>query len=393
MGEIIRRPIPPVALPFTGERLTSDYGGQTQIEHLHRYLFARELCRGKDVLDVASGEGYGTALLAQVARRAIGVEIDPEAVRHAATSYARANLSFSQGDARALPLTDASCDSVVSFETIEHFAEQEAFLTEIRRVLRPSGTLIVSTPERDNYSPADTPVNPYHVLELTGSQFITLLRQYFTNVHTLLQRPIFGSVLFQDTAAAAVPLCFEKRGQEHFEASIGLARPQYVIAIASNNPIEPLPSSVYIDTSHLGLLSPVDFSREIDATRNILDSERASAVAMATEELQQQMGEMQQRLADLSIKAETLATELVMARGENKGLLVSNEMAERACATMRHELIENRTMRAQVEREAAECAAQIAKREQELRTTQDRLHDAKKALADAHDKAQLIELS
>lgn len=100
MGEIIRRPIPPVALPFTGERLTSDYGGQTQIEHLHRYLFARELCRGKDVLDVASGEGYGTALLAQVARRAIGVEIDPEAVRHAATSYARANLSFSQGDAQ-----------------------------------------------------------------------------------------------------------------------------------------------------------------------------------------------------------------------------------------------------------------------------------------------------
>ena len=35
-----------------------------------------------------------------------------------------------------------------------------------------------------------------------------------------------------------------------------------------------------------------------------------------------------------------MATELVMARGENKGLLVSNEMAERACATMRHELIE-----------------------------------------------------
>ena len=304
MGEIIRRPIPPVALPFTGERLTSDYGGQTQIEHLHRYLFARELCRGKTSSMLQVVRDTEQLFLHKSLVERLGSKLTQK--QSGMQRFLRAGQSqLLSGGCPALPLTDASCDLVVSFETIEHFAEQEAFLTEIRRVLRPSGTLIVSTPERDNYSPADTPVNPYHVLELTGSQFITLLRQYFTNVHTLLQRPIFGSVLFQDTAAAAVPLCFEKRGQEHFEASIGLARPQYVIAIASNNPIEPLPSSVYIDTSHLGLLSPVDFSREIDATRNILDSERASAVAMATEELQQQMGEMQQRLADLSIKAET----------------------------------------------------------------------------------------
>src|SRR5271168_673674 len=98
MGEIIAWPKPSSPMAFTGERLTSDYGGQTQIEHLHRYLLAREWCRGKDVLDVASGEGYGTALLAQVARSAVGVEIAPDAVAHATSSYTRENLNYVQGD-------------------------------------------------------------------------------------------------------------------------------------------------------------------------------------------------------------------------------------------------------------------------------------------------------
>src|SRR5213079_65208 len=75
MGEIFSRPAPAVPLPFTGERLTSELTGQTEIEHLHRYLLAREFCRGKRVLDVASGEGYGAALLAQVAAAVTGVDI------------------------------------------------------------------------------------------------------------------------------------------------------------------------------------------------------------------------------------------------------------------------------------------------------------------------------
>src|ERR1700689_568049 len=163
MGEIIDWPKPPSPMAFTGERLTSDFGGQTQIEHLHRYLLAREWCRGKDVLDVASGEGYGTALLAQVARSVVGVEISPEAVAHASGAYRADNLRFVAGDARVLPCPDATFDVVTSFETIEHFAEQDCFLDEIRRVLRPGGQLIISTPDRDNYSPAESSANPYHV--------------------------------------------------------------------------------------------------------------------------------------------------------------------------------------------------------------------------------------
>ena len=81
MGEIFARPFPVTALPFTGERLTSEFGGQTEMEHLHRYMLARHLCRGRDVLDIASGEGYGAALLGQVASTVIGVEVAEDAGR------------------------------------------------------------------------------------------------------------------------------------------------------------------------------------------------------------------------------------------------------------------------------------------------------------------------
>jgi len=270
MGEIFVWPKPSNPLPFTGERLTTAYGGQTEIEHLHRYLVAREWCRDKDVLDVASGEGYGTALLAQVARSAVGVEIAPEAVDHANNAYRANNLSFVVGDARSLPGPDATFDVVTSFETIEHFAEQRRFLSEIRRVLRPGGLLIVSTPDRDNYSPAESPANPFHVRELAREEFDALLRSYFAEVSVLLQRPMFGSVLFPNGASKAAPLCFERRGDGHFEGSDNLPRPQYVVAFASSNPIPALPPSVYIDTGRLGMLRPSDAEAQLQLVRHDL---------------------------------------------------------------------------------------------------------------------------
>jgi len=149
VGEIFSRLVPETPLDWTGERLTTATAGQTEIEHLHRYFLARALCRGRDVLDVAAGEGYGSHLLAQVARSVTGVDVAPNAVAHAARVYRGPNLRFVQGDARHLPVDDAAVDIVVSFETIEHLYEHDEFLGEVRRVLRPGGRFVVSTPERD----------------------------------------------------------------------------------------------------------------------------------------------------------------------------------------------------------------------------------------------------
>ncbi|MFC7552845.1 class I SAM-dependent methyltransferase [Pseudoroseomonas wenyumeiae] len=117
--------------------MTGAIQGQIEIEHLHRYFLAREASRGLDVLDIASGEGYGSALLAQVARSVIGVDVAEGAVDYAQQNYKRDNLRFLHGDGRAIPVADASVDVVVSFETLEHLYEQDMFLAECRRVLRP----------------------------------------------------------------------------------------------------------------------------------------------------------------------------------------------------------------------------------------------------------------
>ncbi len=219
LGEIFKRVVPDTPLEWTEERLTTATAGQVEIEHLHRYFLARALCRGQDVLDVASGEGYGAALLAQTARSVIGVEVSAEAVAHAAEAYRQPNLRFLEGDARHLPLDDASVDTVVSFETIEHLYEHDQFLAEVRRVLRPGGRFIVSSPERDIYSPSGSSANPYHVRELTRAEFSALLRDSFAHVRLLGQRPMLGSVLVSEGDGASQSLTFEKRGPCHFEAA------------------------------------------------------------------------------------------------------------------------------------------------------------------------------
>ncbi|QTL03037.1 class I SAM-dependent methyltransferase [Aquabacter sp. L1I39] len=258
MGEIFDRPAPSEELEWTGERLTSAVSGQIEIEHLHRYFFARAFCRGVDVLDVAAGEGYGSSLLAQVARSVVGVEVDPAAAAHAARAYGKANLSYVNGDARALPLPDACVDVVVSFETLEHFFEHDLFLAEVKRVLRPGGTFIISSPDRDVYSPLGSGANPYHVNELTRQEFERLLARHFRNSAMLLQRPMLGSVLFPDGPARGV-LSFERRGEDHYEACEGLPRAPYNLVVASDADVALPQASVFFESSAIGeILAQVD---------------------------------------------------------------------------------------------------------------------------------------
>ncbi len=283
--------------PFTGERMTGSVSGQIAIEHYHRYLFARSFCLGKDVLDVASGEGYGSAQLAQVARSVIGIEYAAPTARLAHRNFPRPNLSFVNGDARRLPLADASVDVVVSFETIEHFAGQEAFVAEVRRALRPDGCFIVSTPDRDNYTPTGAPTNEHHVRELSRREFADLLSRHFSHHRMLLQRPLIGSAVLAEDATAVDPLVFERRGDDRLEACLGMPRPLYVIAVASNHPIQPPPHSLYIERS--------DVDSGIDDARA-----RRAEIARQQEALRALRAELDAREADLrTVRAQAAAAE------------------------------------------------------------------------------------
>src|ERR1051326_3356613 len=219
--------------PFTGERLTAAVHGQVELEHYHRYLFSRAFCRDKDVLDVASGEGSGAAQLAQVATFVVGVEYAGDTVGNAAANFPRANLWFVRGDARKLPLNAASGDVVTSFETMEHFDHQEDFVGEVRRVLRPDGCFIVSTPDRDIYSPPGSPLNPFHVREFDRVEFLDLLHRHFRYVSLIRQRPMLASGLFPEDSASVSPQIFEREDEHVFSVDAMLAKAPYLIAIAS----------------------------------------------------------------------------------------------------------------------------------------------------------------
>jgi GT2 family glycosyltransferase/ubiquinone/menaquinone biosynthesis C-methylase UbiE/glycosyltransferase involved in cell wall biosynthesis len=185
----------PQDMQFTGERFIPTEQGRIRLEHYHRYAMVVDLVRNKCVLDVASGSGYGSAFMAEVAHSVVGIDIAHEAVAHASSTYVKSNLKFQQGSATKLDFADASFEVVVSFETIEHLYEQEEMLAEIRRVLRPEGVLVISSPNRPIYAAESGEHNEFHVKELDFKEFDDLLKMQFQAVEYFGQRIMMGSVI------------------------------------------------------------------------------------------------------------------------------------------------------------------------------------------------------
>jgi SAM-dependent methyltransferase len=151
--------------------------------HLVAYEYLLPLAEGKKVLDLGSGEGYGTDLLASRADEAVGADLAPEAVYHARGTYRRPNLRFLYMDIYDLALEDNSFDMVCSLQVVEHLHEPGRFMEEARRVLKPGGLCVISTPNRLIISPGrDEPVNPFHIVEYDSRQFLEFMRGYFPGV-------------------------------------------------------------------------------------------------------------------------------------------------------------------------------------------------------------------
>lgn len=280
-------------MEFTGERYVPAVGGVIALEHWHRYLIARELVRGKDVLDIACGEGYGSSILAEAARSVTGVDVDAAAVAHAGKAYPRANLKFMHGDCAAIPLADASVDCVVSFETLEHHDQHEEMLREVKRVLRPGGVLVISTPDRYEYSDKPGFRNEFHVKELYRNEFEDLIDRYFRNRSILGQRVLYGSAIFGDSSAAGtVTYEASDRGGT---GSAGLQRPVYLIALASDGELPLLPNSV--------MEQAVAEMEEMAFLKSLIEEERKTAgaeMARLNAVIQQIQHEQQNALTEIS---------------------------------------------------------------------------------------------
>ncbi|HUC80559.1 MAG TPA: methyltransferase domain-containing protein [Flavisolibacter sp.] len=249
----------------TGERLDTRALGPVMLEHLHRYALVVDIVCNKTVLDIACGEGYGSALMSSTAASVVGADADAETVAEAAKNYHHPNLSFRQANITALPFDDTAFDAVICFETLEHVEDHEAVLAELKRVLKPDGFLIISTPNREEYSDKREFSNPFHVKELTVKEFKHLVQQHFAYSRFWLQECLMASIVYNED---------DKRLEESFTGDFTAIRktpgirPVYSIALAANKPL------------NFGL--PAGLFRNDVLTQRYLQEERDSAKLTAS---------------------------------------------------------------------------------------------------------------
>ena len=223
-------------MAFTGERFIPGTRGEIWVEHWHRYHFAARWARGRKVLDVACGEGYGSALLAREAAHVTGVDLSPEAIGHAGRMYANVgNLEFVAASCTRMPLPDAAFDVVVSFETVEHIGEQAAFLAEVARVLKPDGVLVMSCPNKLEYSDKRGFANEFHVKELYREELAALVSARFPEIAWYGQKPTFYSVIAPEAGTDARAELREVSESAPADARPALAHPLYFLLVASRS--------------------------------------------------------------------------------------------------------------------------------------------------------------
>lgn len=304
---------------FTGERVIP---GEVDVdllnEHMARYTFATRLARGKRVLDAGCGAGYGSAELARAAERVVGVDRAPDAIEFARAHYAAANLTFEEASCEALPYAQGSFELVVAFEVIEHLVDWRGFLREARRVLVPSGQLVVSTPNKLYYTESRGPdgANPFHVHEFDFEEFRAELTAVFPHVSLFLENHVEGFT-FQphepgSTAEVRVDAGEPAPDESHF-----------FVAVCANRQQTGNPTYVYVPRTanvlrererHIGLLQKeLDEKNQwlAEAQRDLAEMTRQYAkIETELEESNRWAGDLNRELEDRRERVAELQTEI-----------------------------------------------------------------------------------
>lgn len=282
-----------------GERMVPAFhkGALVYGEHLTRYESVVDLVKNKTVLDIASGSGYGSYILAEKAVKVYGVDINQESITYAKRNYARSNIEFLRGSGEVIPLNDHSVDAVISFETIEHIKNYKKFLHEIKRVLQPGGLFVISTPN-DIAFPED---NRFHLHEFKYKELDSLLRQYFKNVCFSFQYTwIFAGLMSESEANHEGELNMELNNL----AKLPKEKALYFIAICSDGSIDKL------RLKSVGALSQHYSARAEQETLNRLHSSIQST--------KKELESFKKELTDERQRAMVFGRDLIQARNELK---------------------------------------------------------------------------
>ncbi len=176
--------VPPLTL--TGERTLPDVPEENYWfqRHLVVYEWIARRVDGRRVVDLACGEGYGSALLARTAARVVGVDANPEAFAHARLKYAAPNLTFERN---MIELWEGDVDCVVFLQTIEHVQDADAMLERVKALIGRDGVAFVTTPNVLTLAPPgrERSDNPWHVREYRPAEFRALCAAHFGSVELL----------------------------------------------------------------------------------------------------------------------------------------------------------------------------------------------------------------
>ena len=351
-----------------------EFSGDIALEHLHRYYVAREFSKGKQVLDIACGEGYGSAILAESALGVIGIDASTEVIEYAREHYPQQNIKFIPGVCNSIPLSDASVDLIVCFETIEHHADHHEMMREFVRVLRPDGVAIISTPDKAEYSDKPKFVNPFHVKELYFDEFKELMLNYFPNTRFYGQRVRYGSFVgpldSKPTIAANYRLL---KGRTH--KSISVPEPIFILAVASNGKLKDLPSGVFVPeipeySQHISALQTELNNREQlvgKLNRQIAESEkRLGLLKHQIVENGGQVAYLNQQVAERDVHLVELNQQIV--ERDARILVLSQKVTEGAdqLASLQQQVTVRDTQVLQLNQQITERDAQLAQQYYEV---------------------------
>lgn len=361
LGISMDKPAPVEELAWTGERLVTTCHRPLVYEHLHRYALAFGLAKGKRVLDIACGEGYGANLLADVGSKVIGVDLDAATIAHAKAKYRLRNLHFVRGSCTEIPCPDQSIDLVASFETIEHISEHDAFLSEIKRVLAPGGILVISSPHKAEYQKVSEAANPFHEAELDHDEFVQLIAKTFKHYVAAKQRLVIGSWIAPDEPSAQVSTATFRGWFDGIDIESGVYRGLYSIAICSD---QALPAF------SLGMFENL---RDSADTWNLLDTYDTPAQVSA-------------RLLELAQASEEKAALALRLQGEAEEKSNHITRLEREAEEKSKQIAQLKTNAEEGSRHAAQLEHENEQRSQDLDRIKNQLDISDERLTRARDE-------
>jgi ubiquinone/menaquinone biosynthesis C-methylase UbiE len=259
-----------VKLEDTGERLIPELhkGSFVHGEHVARYQALLDIVKGKTVLDIACGSGFGSKILSGSAKSVIGVDVSKPAVEYAKSKYPARNIEYKVGDATEIPIDDQTIDVVASFETIEHIKDYRKFLREIKRVMKPDGLLVVSTPNDLEFSEG----NQFHEHEFTRDELLKLVGGFFSNKREYFQGTWVANAILDNKSFTKTA---EMEAKTLQLAPKELAQALYFFILCSDREIDEKIEPVVAISQHWSIKDLMGREQELANRINSLESDLA----------------------------------------------------------------------------------------------------------------------